>query len=280
MDSDNALPVAAQSAEAGEQSHAETSTEQNGLEAVAGEDAGASTEGEQGEPKAKPEKTPEQREIERLRRAVDRKTRQLYELRGSQPQRVAETPRQEIGTTSATQGSDEKLTLSQAELDKMVTERAEKIAPTLRQQQAEIEHRQAVVQSLEKEWGRDKFNTLSSDLDDVFSGLADQSGRPKPATAAIFESEMPAALIEYLTDPDNADEAEALSHMGDRQAARKIAQLEAKLAEAKKTAKPQRSNAPAPLEPVKGGGKSTGSMPDPSNTKAYIAWANKQERGR
>jgi len=274
MSTENALPVAATAVEASDNALAELSHQPQG------ESTESSTEQASGEEaKAKPEKTPEQREIERLRRAIDRKTRQLYEARATQPQRVAETAPTQSSTTTSSQGNDEKLTLSQAELDKIVKERAEQLAPTLRQQQAEIEHRRGVVDALSKEWGKEKFDTLSSELDDVFGGLTGSNGRPKPATDAIFESEMPAALIEYLTDPDNADEAESLSHMSDRQAARKVAQIEAKL-EAKKASKPQRSNAPTPIEPIKGGGKSTSGMPDPSNTKAYIAWANKQERGR
>jgi hypothetical protein len=161
----------------------------------------------------------------------------------------------------------------------MVNERAAKIAPTIKQQQAEIEHRQGIVNSLAKEWGQDKFDAHASELDEAFGGLADASGKPKPATDAIFESEMPKALIEYLTDPDNADEAEALGRMSATQAGRTIAKIEAKLSTKKAEAKPQPSNAPTPIEGARGGGKTNG-MPDPANTKAYIAWANKQEYGR
>lgn len=265
----------------GAQAQGGTTPNDNALDAAATGDGGQEqgAEGDAGEPAAKPPKTPEQREIDRLRKAVDRRTRQLYEARAAQgaPQ-VAVTREPGAGTTPPSQTTDEKLTLSRAELDKLINDRAEQLAPSIRQQQTEIEHRRSVVEGLAKEWGKEKFDTFASDLDDVFGGLTSDNGQAKPATNAIFESEMPAALIEYLTDPDNADEAETLSHMSDRQAARKVAQLEAKILEAKKSAKPQRSNAPAPLEQIKGGGKSS-SMPDPSNTKAYIAWANKQERG-
>lgn len=276
MTIENALPIADVSAGAGEQQHDAGAGTNNELE-NAGE---GGTEGEGTEAGAKPPKTAEQREIERLRRAVDRRTRQLYEARGQAgTQQVAETRTPQAGTTPPSQANDEKLTLSRSELDKLIKDGAEKLAPAIRQQQTEIEQRAKVVEGLAKEWGKEKFDTFASDLDDVFGGLADQKGQPKAATNAIFESEMPAALIEYLTDPDNADEAEALSHMGDRQAGRAVAKIEAKLTEAKKTGKPQRSNAPAPLETIKGGGKSN-SMPDPGNTKAYIAWANKQDRGQ
>ena len=100
---------------------------------------------------------------------------------------------------------------------------------------------------------------------------------PKPATDAIFEADDPKAVIEFLTDPDNADEAERIARLSPLQAGKAIAKLEVKLAEDKAKAKPKASNAPRPIEAVRGGGVPKG-MPDPSNTKAYIAWANAQER--
>jgi hypothetical protein len=273
---DNALPQATEVAPASDQANAEALDTSNELtEAAEGQDK------LDAEP-AKKEKTPEEREIARLRRGIDRKTRQLAEARAamqSNAPQAAVTREQPTGTNTATQADDEPIKLSRAELAQLVKQEAEKLAPTIRSQQAEIEHRKSVVDGLAKEWGQEKFDTFASELDDVLGGLAGRDGKPKPATDAIFESEMPKALIEYLTDPDNAEEAEALANANDRQAGRLIAKLEVKLAAAKPD-KPQRSNAPAPLEPIKGGGKTTSSMPDPANTKAYMKWANEQERGR
>jgi hypothetical protein len=222
---------------------------------------------------AKKEKTPEQREIERLRRRVDNLTRQKYELRASVP---AQSQQQQ---QSNQQDDDEPVTLSRAELQKYVAEQAKQLAPAMTEQQAEIERRQGVVSQLAKEWGSEKFDALASELDDAFGGLADRSGMPKPATDAIFYADNPKEVIEYLTDPDNADEAERISKMTAVQAGRAIARLEAKLNSEKSKAKPKPSNAPKPIEPVRGGGVPNG-MPDPSNTKAYIAWANAQERSQ
>jgi hypothetical protein len=273
---DNALPQATEVAPASDQANAEALDTSNELtEAAEGQDK------LDAEP-AKKEKTPEEREIARLRRGIDRKTRQLAEARAamqSNAPQAAVTREQPTGTNTATQADDEPIKLSRAELAQLVKQEAEKLAPTIRSQQAEIEHRKSVVDGLAKEWGQEKFDTFASELDDVLGGLAGRDGKPKPATDAIFESEMPKALIEYLTDSDNAEEAEALANANDRQAGRLIAKLEVKLAAAKPD-KPQRSNAPAPLEPIKGGGKTTSSMPDPANTKAYMKWANEQERSR
>jgi hypothetical protein len=157
----------------------------------------------------------------------------------------------------------------------MIAERATQLAPAVREQQAEIERRNGVIATLSKQWGKEEFDAKAADLDDVFGGLVDRSGRPKPATDAIFDADDPKAVIEYLTDPDNADEAERIARLPATRAGREIARIEAKLAEAKKNAKPQRSNAPRPIESAKGGSVNT-SAPDPAkDPKGWIAWRNK-----
>jgi hypothetical protein len=258
-------------------------------DATAGEqpnqaEALASSTSEQGEAQgdeakeAKPEKTPEQREVERLRRKIDRLVRQREELRARVPE-PQELRQQNIdGINRQPQDDSEPLSLSRAELQRLVNEEAKKLAPTIKQQQAEIEHRKGVIQTLAKTWGQEKFDTLAADLDDTFGGLADANGRPKPATDAIFEADDPAAVIEFLTDPDNAETAESIARMNDRQAGRAIAKLEAQIAAKKATGKPQASKAPAPLEALRGAGKSESAGPDPSDTKAWIRWRNEQER--
>jgi hypothetical protein len=235
---------------------------------ASGQAEGSESDDQGDKEKAKKEKTPEQREIERLRRRVDNLTRQKYELRATAPQQ----PQQ-----SNQANDDEPVTLTRAELQKYVSEQAQRLAPEVTEQQAEVQRRQGVVASLAKDWGEEKFNTLAAELDEAFGGLADRSGAPKPATEAIFESDDPKAVIEFLTDPDNADEAERIARLNPVQAGKAIAKLELKLAEDKAKAKPKASNAPRPIEAVRGGGVPKG-MPDPSNTKAYIAWANAQER--
>jgi len=272
----NALPTGGTAAAAGE-------TVNNGAEheitqGNPGEGDGGAGGGEGKEPaaEAKKEKTPEQREIDRLRRRVDNLTRQKYELRANVP---AVGQQQQQHQQSSQADDDEPVTLTRAELNQRIAEQAKQLAPTMREQQAEAERRHGVVTSLAKEWGPEKFDTLSAELDEAFGGLADRSGMPKPATDAIFHADDPKGVIEYLTDPDNADEAESLSKMSALQAGRAIAKLEQKLEAEKSKAKPKPSNAPAPLEPARGGGVPNG-MPDPSNTKAYIAWANAQERAQ
>jgi hypothetical protein len=189
---------------------------------------------EQKEAAKKPEKTPEQREIDRLRRRVDNLTKQKYTLAAQLPQGQAQPAQQ------TTQGSnDEPVTLSRAELQKLIAEQAQQLAPAVTEQRAVMEHRQAVVTKLAKDWGEQEFNAKAMDLDMAVGGLKDAQDRPKPVTDAIFEADDPKALIEYLIDPDNAAEAERLAGLPALRVGREIARIEAKLELAKKEAKPR-----------------------------------------
>ena len=277
MDPENVLPNAEAQADAvaGEQP--------NPVDALAEPDAG--TEGEKTEveaKEAKPEKTEEQRELARRQRKIDRLVRQREELRaqlGRAPNAQDLRQASVDGTNRQEQDDSEPVSLSRAELQRLVKEEAAKLAPTIKQQQAEIEHRTGVIQSLAKSWGQEKFDTLAADLDDTFGGLADANGKPKPATDAIFEADDPAAVIEYLADPDNAERAEAIGRMGGIQAGRAIAKLEAEIAAKKADSKPKASNAPRPVEALRGAGTANGA-PDPRDVKAWIKHQNEQERKR
>jgi hypothetical protein len=268
----NALPTGDTTAAAGETAN---NGAQHDIDQGNPGDGGGAGDGEGKDPAAetKPGKTTEQREIDRLRRRVDNLTRQKYELRAAAPAAA----QQQHQPSQA--DDDEPVTLTRAELNRQIAEQARELAPSMTEQKAEAERRHGVVTSLAKDWGPEKFDTLSAELDEAFGGLVDRSGTPKPATDAIFHADNVKAVIEFLTDPDNADEADRISKMGAVQAGRAIAKLEGKLEADKSKAKPKPSNAPSPLEPARGGGVPTG-MPDPSNTKAYMAWANAQERAQ
>lgn len=228
----------------------------------------------------KPEKTAEQREIARLQRRIGNLTRAKYELLAQvgQGRDVSVTQGTPQGQTAPTQADDEPVSLSRAELQKLIDEQARKLAPTISEANAEIERRSKTVETLAKSWGQEKFDTFANELDEVFGGLADAKGRPKPATDAIFESDSPRELIEYLTDPENAAEAEALARMSPVQAGRAVARLETRLSAKKADEAPQPSKAPRPIEPEARGRGNSNSAPNPTDTKAWIRWANEQER--
>jgi hypothetical protein len=236
-------------------------------------------EGEEKEkPETKPEKTPEERERLRMQRGIDRRTRQLAEARAEAQQlREQLTQGKKTADNSSAADDSEPLSLTRAELKELVKAEAAKLAPTVHSEALEVERRQSVVQSLAKTWGQEKFDEVSSDLDDAFGGLIDGSGKPKPAIEAVFEADEPARVIEYLADPDNLEEAERISKMSAVQAGKAIAKLETKLSTEKPKPKTEVSKAAAPLEPVRGQGAVT-AAPSPSDTKAWIAWRNEQER--
>lgn len=207
-------------------------------------------EGENKEPEPPP-KTPEQqriedleRELKRTRRGIDRRTRQLAETRAQLTQAPIER------NNPNTADDSQPLSLTRAEIARLVQAEAERLAPTLAEHRQELQRRQGVIESLAKTWGQEKFDEVASDLDEVFGGLQDSSGRPKAAIEAVFEADDPVRVIEWLAHPDNADEAERISKLGAIQAGKAIAKLEAKL-ESTPT-KPRVSKAPPPIAPARG----------------------------
>lgn len=240
---------------------AETIALNAAIDAAPGEntEAEAPAEGE------KKTKTPEERRLAQLQRAVDRRTKRI----GALEQELAEfrangglRQRQVSADNDASADDDGPVSLTRAELDELVTARAKKLAPTLTEQAAEAKRRAGVVDSLAKTWGKEKFDELASDLNEAFDGLVDGSGRPKPATDAVFEADDPKAVIEFLADPENLEEAERIARLNPVQAGKAIAKLEAQMKANAAKDKPRASNAPAPLEPVKGAGPAKLSLLD------------------
>ena len=272
MTLETALPTAPEATASGQPENAE-------LPANTAEEGSTDTPSEEGE-KTKPEKSELERERDRLRRGIDRRTRREAEARAEAAQLREELLRLKGGSernTNAQQQDDEPLTLSRAELAQMVKSEAAKLAPALKQEQAEIEHRKAVIEKLAKDLGAERFDALADDLDEALGGIVDSKGRPKPATDAVFAADDPQAVIQYLADPDNADEAEAIGRMDPIRVGRAIAKLEGKLEQAKAAGKPQRSNAPEPVEAARGGG-SFDDLRNAAETKGSRRWAREPER--
>lgn len=262
METETALPIANEAEASGQELAAPVETE------------GQETKPEEKEQKE--DKHPLERELKRAQRRIDNLTRQKYEL-ANEINSLRQLQTKPIESDNRQQQDDsEPLTLSKADLRKLVEEEAKKIAPTISEQQKEIEHRRGIVDRLAKSWGKERFDALASDLDEAFGGLVDSSKRPKPATDAIFEADDPAALIEYLADPENADEAEALGRMSAVRAGRAVAKLEQRLASKKAESKPEPSKAAEPIETVRG----TGTVPLVPSDKLPIDQWVKLERER
>lgn len=213
--------------------------------------------------------------VKKKMRNLERSLRHALQKRGELEERLRATENRGSVNYQSEQDDSEPVSLTRAELDRMVREEAKRLAPALKDQESVMERRAKVAEGLAKTWGQDGFNQRAQDLDAAFNGLT-VGKDPKPAVDAIFEADDAAAVIDYLTDPDNADEADAISRMGAVQAGRAIAKLESKLAEAKKAGGPKPSKAPAPIEADRGRGK-INVAPDPKDTKAWMRWMNEQE---
>lgn len=188
-----------------------------------------------------------EKELQKKQRRIDALTRRLYQRQ--------DLPAEQInGTNRPQQDDSETLSLSRAEFERLAAERAQQLAPQIAEHSAAIERRTGVYRSLESELGAEKFADLSRDLEDALDGLKAPNGQPKAIVDAIFDAESPRAVLEYLADPDNADEAADLSRMPPLQLGRAMAKLESKLAAKKAEAKPQPSKATPPIEPIKGAG--------------------------
>lgn len=252
MEETTALPVAAPAAEASSSAEGDAATLNQTT------DAAETTEG--GE---KPQKTAEQREIERMRRRIDRLTRTRYELEArlqSSPVRGYESQR---GPDDNQAQAEAPISLTREQLQRIVAEQAQRLVPQYEEQRTVQAKRERTVAELGKAWGAEKFDAIAADLDEVVGGLRDSRGQPKPIADAIFESENPRGVIEYLTDPDHADEAESLARMNHAQAGLAIGRIEARLEAQAAAARPAPSNAPKPLEPLRSqGGVKTNRLVD------------------
>jgi hypothetical protein len=217
----------------------------------------------------KPEKTAAEKELARERRRIAQLTRirreqeaEIALLRSNSPLRRQETDANNPDTSG---DGSETLQLTRAELQERIRAEAEKLAPTINAEQSRQKQLQEAAAATRKELG-ERFEELTDDLAAVL---------PAPKQLRVLTAEKPAALIQYLTDPENAAEADALAGMDDFDFGRALSRLETKAYAAAATQQPQRSNAATPVEPTRGRG--TIKSGPPADTKAYIKWANERE---
>jgi hypothetical protein len=149
----------------------------------------------------------------------------------------------------------EPLSLTKAELAKMIEDGANKLAPTIAKQKATEEQIRSAALSVRESLGNDEFETITDELADIF---------PQDKQLTLLQAENPAELIKYLADPDHASEAEKLSSLSDFQFGLAVAKLQTKLAA--KTAKPQSSKAPEPLTLSRATASANSALPQDSDS--------------
>ncbi len=256
-------PVAPAAEATGQQEAEQTTTE--AAEAAPGEPQ-AEESGEQ-----KPEKTQAEKELARERRRIAQLTRIRREQEAEIAALRAQNPTLQRSTAGAhnqdaTGDDGETLQLTRAELRELIRQDAERLAPTINAEQNRQKQLQQAAAATREALG-ERFEALTDDLAAVL---------PAPKQLRVLTAEKPAALIQYLTDPENAAEADALGGMDDFEFGRALAKLETKAYAVQAKQQPQRSNAALPLEPTRGRGTISGGPP--SDIKGYIKWANEMEK--
>lgn len=185
-------------------------------------------------------KTPDQIELERLRRALTKRDRTQGKMHGE-----LEQYRARIAALEARQPAQD----SEAKPD--LEEVIEREAMTRAEQIAERREFDAKCNKV-AESGKKEFKDFSDALDTLIeeAGPLVTSKGSTPLGDAVLDSEDPAKLIYYLgKHPEIAAELDGLTtaRMG-----RKLALIEQEM-----SAKPKTSGAPKPLEPVNGAAKPT-----------------------
>lgn len=208
--------------------------------------------------------------VKRAKAATESKTerRILRTLERLQPQQAQSREPQQ----RAAQQQDEGLARREGESESAFVQRVVKAERATWEREAEQARQQEKAQALGK-----KTNGLyeqAEKLGDDFDRDAFDQHITKAIAEALVESDDAARLMHYLGA--HPDEMQRISQLSSARQGAELGKLEVKLAAEAKPAAPQRSNAPQALAPARGT-PSSNSMPDPSDTKAYIRWANKQE---
>jgi hypothetical protein len=129
-----------------------------------------------------------------------------------------------------------------------------------------------LVKQGKKEFKAD-FDSSVKSLQSV-GALFNDNGTPTSLLESVMDCDEPHKVMHFLGS--NPDEAEDLLSLSPRAQARAIAKLELKLyAETPASVITRTSKAPAPIKPV-GSVSSANAEPNAKDTKAWIAWRNRQ----
>jgi hypothetical protein len=224
---------------------------------------GTAPEGLEGEQQVEPkaEKTFTQAEVDAVAQKVRAKERRRVEreisARQAESKPLVEPNRESFSTDGE---------FDSAKFDYHVKKTAEEMVQRDREKARIASQQESFSQKV------DEFAEEHPDYEDVV--LKNDLPINRTMAEFIMEDEVGHKVAYHLGK--NPDEAAKISRLTPIKAIEALVELKRELT--KKQA-PSVSQAPAPISPVGSTGKSSG-MPDPSNTKAYIAWANKQEFGR
>lgn len=179
----------------------------------------------------------------------------------------AEVEQLHAQTTQNNQNTEQPQTQDYQQLVNQMVEQG--IAQRMAQQQV-----QQKVQSIESA-GREKYG---QEFDRSVQNLTMAGVGGQSFIDALTNVKGSEAVVRYLGDTANLDEALRIAQMNPVQMALTISELAPKAA--KQYAKPI-SNAPAPMGNLDGArGSSSDGEPSASDTRAWMEWRNKNKRGR
>jgi hypothetical protein len=220
---------------------------------------------EQQEAEQKPGRHPLEKELAKERRRISRLVEQREISRAEAANLRAELDKLRGPDLQNTRTDDKTSADDDPDVVRIPRSELPKLAERLQSEASERETMRKAAAGMRKALG-DDFQRVTDELAEVFNA---------DLQFAVAASEAPAELARYLTDPDNADEAERIARMSPIQAGRAMAKIEAKLAA--KPEKPQPSKAPKPVDPVRGGGGSF----EPDTTKMTDEqWFEYRRKGR
>lgn len=223
---------------------------------------------------------------DKIQRRIDKLTREKYQAKAEAEavRREVEALRRQVEETrprQIQQAQGEPKIEDFQNLDEYVAAKAEYVAD--RKLAAAFEQREAKQretdtaksqQAQADQWSK-RMASAAEKTPDLYEVIESASAPLTRAMAdAIMDSDIGPQVAYYLAQ--NPEEAERLAGLSPSSVARAIGRIEAKL---ESDAVKPKSAAPKPVDPV-GSRSSASGMPDPMNTKAYIDWANAQERNQ
>ncbi len=198
----------------------------------------------EGEPKGKPELTPEQKQIHGLQRRIGRLTsdkvnnqteiqllqRQLREI-------------QDKAANAQTPEDDKSLT------DEEIERRAEQKAAQRREAERIEEAANKFVTNGRKAF-KGAFDDMVKVVAEEIGGMFDKHGRLTPTAVALMDAEEPHEVVKYLSE--NPEEAAELAALSFSRQVRRVARIELEIEKGKAKPPPKPSGAPKPVEQLKG----------------------------
>jgi hypothetical protein len=189
------------------------------------------------ESEGKQELTEEQKTIRKLQRRIDRLTAgRGAAAREAELLREQLTQRQREATDDPEDEGERRI--DPKEIDRLATERAREMT---RQERIKGTVGKVLDAGKKLPGFNEAVNAVAEEV-----AFTDRKGNATPFIEAVLDADKPAQLLHYLGN--NPDEAAAFANLTPAQTGRRLALLEAKLERDAKSA----SNAPKPLDPVKG----------------------------